>query len=360
MRKTNRFTLALTVALMASTSAAVPSFAQTDASGTTPVESSVSSSQAEAPSTNTASTTSTTSTAEAMDTPSISIAPESTVDNDTTHITIDMSYKGLVNGTQYDARFTITNDKGDAVDDSHDEKFTTEGKNGEHTFTLSLDGALGSAQVSVDIVDAEGNVVASLDEPVDVASSEGEDEQFGPGITTTASLNTDVIQTGSLVSDVVTYEGFVPGENYTVETALMCKADEQATGGTKVSEFTAEDSSGEFEVTDVEVKNPDCLEQVVFQVVKDSEGNLVAQHTDINDEAQTVGGGLEGKKKKKKPEATRQVASPVSTQAPAASAGAKADALGEPRLTPPQNGRALIGSVPSGEFSSYGKTIFDK
>lgn len=380
MKSNKRFTLALTAALMTTTITVSPALAQPEApslaeqttaaseaspaENTTPVEK-----DAEKTTEVTKKTEETTTTSTSTKKPSTSSSTstkkkanakvkikadktESKMGGGKTEFSINVSYDGLKADTEYQAQFTIKDKNGKVIADRQPEKFEAKGPNGERVFKLSFDGSIGTATVSLDIVDRKDGVVASTDKDTEVVA---EGENVDPSISTTASLDTDVIQTGSKVSDIVAYEGFVPGKKYTIETTLMCKADEKSTGAEKTSEFTPEESKGEFKVEDIEVKDADCLEQVVFEVIKDEDGIVVAEHKDIDDKAQAVGGDRDGKKKKKKkdsvPVAT-EVKVPV-RRAPQAAADAKANA------TPPGD-RATIGSVPSGEFSNYGATIFER
>lgn len=372
MKAKKRFTLAMTTALMSTTLAVAPALAEpeaplldsvdeTNASQTENPDVDVDNSQA--PETTESSVPSTSeSTTPAKDGSSSSSSAQVKIDpkkasakisHGKTDFSIDISYAGLTQGTDYQAQFTIKDKDGNVIADKQPEKFSAKKDKGNKGFSLSFDGSIGSASVSLDIVDKSEGIIASTDKPVDiVADEDGEGEAQ---ISTTASLDADVIQTGATVDDTIKYEGLVPGQKYTVESSLMCKADEKDTGASKTSEFTAEESSGEYTVEDIEVKDPDCFEQVVFETIKDEEGNVVAEHTDINDEAQTVGDGHFAKKKKKKN--PNEDTSAVNTPARKARANANADAAARP--TPPGD-RAVIGSVPSGEFSSYGSTLFNR
>lgn len=375
MKSNKRFALALTAALMTTTLTVSPAMAQPEApdlgsetetsvSATTPTgndasEDSGMGSEEAATTPATKTTTSQTPSSASKDKKTnaeVKIKSDKTkskMGKGKTEFSIDVSYNGLNGGQEYQAQFTIKDKNGKVIADRQPEKFSAKKGNGDKVFKLSFDGSIGTAQVSLDIVDRKNGVVASTKDVTEIVA---EGENADPSISTTASLDTDVIQTGSKVSDTVAYEGFVPGEKYTIETTLMCKSDEKSTGAEKTTEFTPEEAEGEFEVEGIEVKDPDCLEQVVFEVVKDEDGMVVAEHKDINDQAQTVGGERDGKKKKKKnPTSTATGAKAPMRTAPRAKADANANAA----ATPPGD-RATIGSVPSGEFSGYGATLFDR
>lgn len=364
MKSHKRFTLALTSALMTTTLAVSPAMAQPEAPDlgdetTTSVSATLTTDDAESDSTQTVTKTvkkkSSSASKKKQTDATVTINADkttSTIDGDTTAFSINISYDKLKAGKEYQAQFTITDSDGEVIADRQPENFSAKKESGNKAFKLSLAGSIDTATVAVDIVDRKNGIVASTDDEVEVVA--GEDEGVDPSISTTASLDTDVIQTGSQVSDIIAYEGFIPGETYTVETTLMCKSDEQSTGAEKTSEFTPDEAQGEFEVKDIEVADPDCLEQVVFEVIKDEDGTVVAEHTDIDDQAQTVGGERDGKKKKKKSVPAATIANAPVRTAPQAVADANANAV-----TPPGD-RATIGSVPSGEFSNYGATLFDR
>lgn len=373
MKAKKRFTLAMTTALMSTTLAVAPALAEPEAPALDSVDTSTASqtedpdvsdeengtpetTESESPASS-ESTTPTTDGSSHKTSAQVKINPgkaKAKISNGKTDFSIDISYAGLTQGTDYQAQFTIKDKDGNVVADKQPEKFSAKKDKGDKGFSLSFDGSIGSASVSLDIVDKNEGIIASTDKPVDVVADEdGEDQEAQ--ISTTASLDADVIQTGAKVDDTVKYEGLIPGQKYTVESSLMCKADEKDTGASKTSEFTAEESSGEYKVEGIEITDPDCFEQVVFETIKDEESNVVAEHTDINDEAQTVGDGHFAKKKKKKN--PTEDTSAVRTPARKAHANANADANAQPT---PSGGRAVIGSVPSGEFSSYGSTLFNR
>lgn len=381
MNRTKRFTLALSTAMMTSTIAVAPALAQGEQTPSqTPAyeaeksqEEGGNTSQSQNPDVTTqAPSTSTTapdipsqntkksSTQEPYSTQKNSFASVKIEDKKTearfkdgnTDFSINASWSGLDKGKQYQAQFTIKDNNGKVVADRQPENFSAKEEKGNNVFSLSLQGNIGKSRVSLEIVDKDRGVVASTDNDLEIIAKDA----VKPGISTTASMDTDVIQTGSKVSDILAYEGLVPGQKYTVKTTLMCKADKKATNSEKTSEFIPEKSAGKFEVKDLEVTNADCLEQVVFETVKDEKGTVVAEHKDINDSAQTVGGDRDGKKKKKKVAPSSSPATTPST-APTAKSNTGANATAQP--TPPGD-RAVIGSVPSGEFSTFGETIFQR
>lgn len=166
-----------------------------------------------------------------------------------------------------------------------------------------------------------------------------------PEIRTSAKGSTgNMIESGTTIDDTVSYSGLEKGETYKLESRLMCKATEEDTGATKTHEFVAEASSGETVVEDIAVEDADCNEQVAFEKLYDEEGYLIAEHEDIDDAAQTVGGETASKKK------------PVSDNEETPQRGI-GNGTGP---APQQQERKVINSVPSGEGSSIGSTIFNR
>ena len=157
----------------------------------------------------------------------------------------------------------------------------------------------------------------------------------------------------------------------------MCKATGADTGAVANHQFTPEQENGQTVVQGIQVTNPDCLEQVVFEKLYDDKGFLVATHEDINDAAQTFGGAQPAKKKKKTPKPTpKPEKTTPAPEGPMAVANAEANAAPAPLGSAPAGGggggaggagggggsapRQVIGSVPSGDYTNAGATIFTR
>lgn len=120
-----------------------------------------------------------------------------------------------------------------------------------------------------------------------------------PSIKTTAvdmASDTHMMMNGGLISikDTVKYTGLIPGEAYNVCGTLMDKETKEPfmVNGEKVTaskRFTAESSDGTVDVIftfaadDMQGKS-----LVVFEELFDANGEIIADHTDIDDEDQTV------------------------------------------------------------------------
>ena len=275
-------------------------------------------------------------------------------------VSLDIEYKNLKKGN-YSVKVKAYKNSGEELGKEHGFDFSATQENGNWIGEVNISPKkLPDLHLGVSIVDGNGKIVAEIggknskDLQLSAGKTAGKDgESTAPEIRTSAALDVDVIQSGAKVSDTVNYTGLVAGEKYTIETRLMCKNTAKETGDAVKNEFTADKADGKYVVENIEVTDPDCLEQVVFEKLYDSKGNLVATHEDIDDKAQTIGGARDGKKKKKKKDGE---GIKPSMEVPAA-----------PKLTPlgggegsPAPGRAIIGSVPSGEFDGFGMTIFER
>ena len=130
-----------------------------------------------------------------------------------------------------------------------------------------------------------------------------------PGLPDLPSIETEAkfadgsseVVNGAVVTDTVTYKGLVDGKKYHLDATLMSK-DGKTELGTGEAEFTADSSKG-FTTVDITVKNAEepVASAVAFEkltsVEVDENGkdtpdadtpNEIAEHRDINDEAQTV------------------------------------------------------------------------
>ena len=291
-------------------------------------------------------------------------------------ITDTVTYKNLEKGKEY--RLT-----GETVDKESGKK---DGNKGEITFKPKTPNGRIDVPIKIEKVSSDQLVVfETLEQKIDgkwkkVAEHADTDDQAQtvgrlprkPDISTTAESSTgNNIQTGTTVNDTVRFQGLTPGKNYRLEARLMCKADGSDTGAVANHEFTPEQENGQTVVQNIEVTNPDCFKQVVFEKLYDDKGFLVASHEDINDAAQTFGGDQPAKKKKKTPVAEKPApkpAKPVKNPAPIAMANAEAhpapapapQGIGGGGGAPAPAPRQVIGSVPSGDFTNNGSTLFTR
>lgn len=116
-----------------------------------------------------------------------------------------------------------------------------------------------------------------------------------PEIGTQAHVkDSNVIASGGTIVDAVSYTNLEPGTEYTLSATTVCKENGQATQNKAEMSFTPENTSG---VQDIEIPivEDGCAIQTVFEELH-KDGELVAEHKDVNDDAQTVGMAPQPKK----------------------------------------------------------------
>ncbi|KKO84247.1 hypothetical protein AAV33_01970 [Corynebacterium otitidis] len=152
-------------------------------------------------------------------------------------------------------------------------------------------------------IDDEGQTVVSEETPSGSPSEPGSEEpapSTNPSkpekgeqprkveISTNAKLAPgEELVEGATVIDEVHFEGLTPGKKYTLEGELICKATEEPTGAKESIDFVAIESEGSIKLP-IKVTDGECGEQVVFETLRDSDGEVIATHHDVDDEAQTV------------------------------------------------------------------------
>ncbi len=115
-----------------------------------------------------------------------------------------------------------------------------------------------------------------------------------PEIHTTAVNGTDgsktmVLGTNVTLVDTVTYKGLTEGKTYVLKGTIMDKASGQPIGVTAETTFTAEASDGSAEVTfTFDTTKLQGKTLVVFETMYDTQGNPIVDHSDLNDDDQTV------------------------------------------------------------------------
>lgn len=220
---------------------------------------------------------------------------------DKTRLVDIVSYKNLIPGLKYEITGTL-------MDSETGEPLLVDGKEITSTVKFTPDKANGSEEVvfTFDSTQLESKTVVAfekllVDSHVVARHTDIEDEDQSvtfPEIGTTA-IDSDTNKHISFADDKVTvidtvsYEGLIPGEEYTVKGILMDKK----TGSNLYSEnktviaettFTAEESSGEVEVTftfnasDLAGHTAVAFEELYFN------DHLIAKHKDIEDEDQSV------------------------------------------------------------------------
>lgn len=325
----------------------------------------------------TPSSTSTTSSKKTTPKPDISIRTsagtkeENVVEKGKTIIDT-VSYEGLEKGKKYKLKGELVNkETGEKTGDAGETEFTAEKSKGEQDVEIKIENPESDELVVFEqlIDDKTDKVVAKHEDKEDKAQTIGKPE-YTPEIRTQAESSTgNLIQTGTTITDTVSYTGLEPGKSYRLEARLMCKEDGTDTGASQSKTFTAEETDGTVNVENIAVTNPDCTEQVVFERLYDEEtGELVAVHEDITDAAQTVGGPrseMLKKKKKKVAPAEEKVTPTPEKEAPAPTPNIHQEqnqnqsAPGAPAAPAPAGGGAPGGSAaaPGGSASAAPRQV---
>lgn len=156
-------------------------------------------------------------------------------------------------------------------------------------FTFDSSALAGKKIVAFEDITYEGISIGSHEDLTD------EDQTISyPEIHTTAVNGTDgsktmVLGTNVTLVDTVTYKGLTSGKTYVVKGTIMDKASGQPIGVIAETTFTAESADGStsviftFDTTKLQGKI-----LVVFETLYDTQGNPIVDHSDLNDEDQTV------------------------------------------------------------------------
>ena len=239
-----------------------------------------------------------------------------------------VSYEGLVPGKEYtlDAQLISKADGKTVLGETKGHKFTPENANGTEAVTITVsdkvtepvEAAVAFETLTSTQVDKHGeDNPTDEDNPNPVGEHKdindddqtvtSEDFEKTPKITTNADFEkgSHAVVAGAKIVDEVTYEGLVPGKEYTLKAELINKKDGKSVLGEGEATFTPEKSKGMVPVTitvNDDVKEPVqaavAFEELTSTEVNDKgedtpgttpeKPNHIAEHKDINDEDQTV------------------------------------------------------------------------
>ena len=156
-------------------------------------------------------------------------------------------------------------------------------------FTFDSSALAGKKIVAFEDITYEGISIGSHEDLTD------EEQTISyPEIHTTAANGTDgsktmVLGANVTLVDTATYKGLTAGKTYVLKGTIMDKASGQPIGVIAETTFTAESADGSTSVTftfDTTKLQGKIL--VVFETLYDTQGNPIADHSDLNDEDQTV------------------------------------------------------------------------
>ncbi|WP_408928647.1 VaFE repeat-containing surface-anchored protein [Corynebacterium marquesiae] len=238
----------------------------------------------------------------------------------------EVSYEGLVPGKEYTLKAElISKENGKSVLGTGEKTFKPEASNGKveveitvnDDVTEAVEAAVAFEELTSTEVNDKGEDTPDNDKPNHIAehkdindkdqtvTSEGSEKT--PKISTNADFEGDLreVVAGAKVVDEVSYEGLVPGKEYTLKAELISKENGKSVLGTGEKTFKPEASNGKVEV-EITV-NDDVTEPVeaavafeeLTSVEVDKNGketpdatsekpNHIAEHKDINDKDQTV------------------------------------------------------------------------
>lgn len=216
--------------------------------------------------------------------------------DDSVTVTDTVAYQNLLPGQTYQLVGTlmdkatgepVTGPDGNAV--SATAEIVPESPDGEATVELSFD-ATQLAEHDVVVFERLYLGEAEVAEHADIEDAGQTVTLPKIGTTATAGGAHEAAASESLtITDVVSYEGLVSGEEHVVEATLVDKETGEAIeGATASATFTPEEASGTVEVTfTVDASELSGHGLVAFERVS-WRGHVVATHEDLSDEGQTV------------------------------------------------------------------------
>ncbi|MGV0344603.1 VaFE repeat-containing surface-anchored protein, partial [Corynebacterium lehmanniae] len=236
-----------------------------------------------------------------------------------------VSYSGLVPGKEYTLTAQLVDKAdGETVLGTGTKTFTPTEPNGSEDVEITVDNApegrtvtaaVAFEELTSKVVDAGGN-----DNPNEDGNKIAEHKEINdqdqtvrnPKISTNANFanGAQEVKNGVAVVDTVTYEGLVPGKVYTLTADLINKADGETVLGSGNKTFVPTEPNGSEDVTIVVSNAPEgetVTAAVAFEKLTSTQvdragkenpkggetrttddDNEIAEHTDLNDEAQTV------------------------------------------------------------------------
>ena len=161
---------------------------------------------------------------------------------------------------------------------------------------VSVPGRSGGAPTSGNhaqsiILVAPSTATTDANAAVEWAGTAVETPVIGTSLVDAADDDRVLAWNGGTVVDTVAYQNLVPGTEYTVTGELMRKSDGSATGITGSATFTPTEANGSVDVTFTVPEGYAGETLVAFEWLyegAEATGEPVAEHTDIDDAAQTV------------------------------------------------------------------------
>ena len=156
-------------------------------------------------------------------------------------------------------------------------------------FTFDSSALAGKKIVAFEDITYEGISIGSHEDLTDDDQTISYPEIHTTAVNSTDGSKTMVLGTNVTLVDAVTYKGLTEGKTYVLKGTIMDKASGEPIGVTAETTFTAEASDGSAEVTfTFDTTKLQGKTLVVFETMYDTQGNPIVDHSDLNDEDQTV------------------------------------------------------------------------
>ena len=156
-------------------------------------------------------------------------------------------------------------------------------------FTFDSSALAGKKIVAFEDITYEGISIGSHEDLTDEEQTISYPEIHTTAVNGTDGSKTMVLGTNVTLVDTVTYKGLTAGKTYVLKGTIMDKTSGKPIGVTAETTFTAEAADGSVEVTfTFDTTQLQGKTLVVFETLYDTKGNSIVDHSDLNDENQTV------------------------------------------------------------------------
>ena len=156
-------------------------------------------------------------------------------------------------------------------------------------FTFDSSALAGKKIVAFEDITYEGISIGSHEDLTDEEQTISYPEIHTTAVNGTDGSKTMVLGTNVTLVDTVTYKGLTAGKTYVVKGIIMDKASGQPIGVTAETTFIAEAADGSVEITfTFDTTQLQGKTLVVFETLYDTQGDPIVDHSDLNDEDQTV------------------------------------------------------------------------
>lgn len=156
-------------------------------------------------------------------------------------------------------------------------------------FTFDSSALAGKKIVAFEDITYEGISIGSHEDLTDEEQTISYPEIHTTAVNGTDGSKTMVLGTNVTLVDTVTYKGLTAGKTYVLKGTIMDKVSGQPIGVTAETTFIAEAADGSVEITfTFDTTQLQGKTLVVFETLYDTQGNPIADHSDLNDEDQTV------------------------------------------------------------------------